>query len=304
MSIKFIRSEIISSLLSIILCLSNLPVAAEDELFSLPGSDKKYTEKQINDVFGAPDWYPGEHPTMPKVVSHGSKPAVFACASCHLTSGRGHPESSALGGLPVDYMIRQMKAYQKFQRPGVVGLMNSIAKAMTDDEIRESAEYFAALPAYKVQDVIEADEVPATYVNSRFMRLLAKNGHDQKEAIGERLITLPVDEYRVKARDPNSFFITYVPKGTLSIGKRLVNEGKGTTAACTACHGVDLRGTAIAPLIAGQHASYLMSQLRAYKEGVRRGEADPGQIMANNVKYFTDSELLATAAYISSLDRE
>ncbi len=279
-------------------------IGAENAFVTLPGSERQYTAMQINDFFNVPDWYPNDHKKMPGVVSHGSKPAVFACASCHLTSGSGHPESSALAGLPVEYLVRQMKAYQKFQRPSIAGVMINIARPMTDQEIRESAVYFAALPPLKVQEVREVDEVPVTYVNSRFMRLVTKTGESEKEAIGERLITIPVDEYRVKARDPYASFITYVPEGSLEAGRRLVIEGKGIAAPCTTCHGADLRGTAIAPLIAGQHASYLMAQLRAYKEGTRRGEADPGQIMANNMKYFTDREILATAAYVASLERD
>ena len=293
-------------LISALLCFSQPTtiVNAEGDLITLPGSNKNYTEKQINDFFSVPDWYPNNHVQMPRVVSHGSKPAVFACASCHLTSGSGHPESSSLAGLPVEYQLRQMKAYQKFQRSSVIGVMNNIARAMTHEQIRESAKYFAALPALKVQEVIETNEVPVTYVNKRFMRLIANKGADEKESIGERLITVPVDEYRVKARDPYATFVTYVPLGSLKTGKRLVTGGKGNAAPCTTCHGVDLKGTSVAPLIAGQHASYLMSQLRAYKEGSRRGEADPGQIMANNMKYFTDKEILATAAYIASFDRD
>ncbi|MFT5350671.1 MAG: cytochrome c553, partial [Gammaproteobacteria bacterium] len=126
-------------------------------------------------------------------------------------------------------------------------------------------------------------------------------GENEKEAIGERLITIPDNEYRVKARDPKSRFISYVPKGSLEIGKRLVTEGKGQAVPCKTCHGIELNGTSIGPPIAGQHASYLMSQLRDFKTGTRRGEADPGGIMANNMKYFTDAEILATAAYIASL---
>ncbi len=279
-------------------------IGAENAFVTLPGSERQYTAMQINDFFNVPDWYPNDHKKMPRVVSHGSKPAVFACASCHLTSGSGHPESSALAGLPVEYLVRQMKAYQKFQRPSIAGVMINIARPMTDEEIRESAVYFAALPPLKVQEVREVDEVPITYVNSRFMRLVMKTGESEKEAIGERLITIPVDEYRVKARDPYATFITYVPKGSLETGKRLVTGGKGKAAPCTTCHGTDLRGTSIAPLFAGHHASYLMAQLRAYMEGTRRGESDPGQIMASNMKYFTDMEILATAAYVASLERD
>ncbi len=275
-----------------------------EEKFTLPGSEKSYTETEINNFFNVPDWYPEKHIPMPEVVSHGAKPKVFACASCHLTSGSGHPESSALAGLPVDYQIRQMKAYQKFQRNSVIGVMNTIARAMTDEQMRESAEYFAALTPLTVQKVVETDEVPLTYVNKRFMRLALADSAGKKEKIGERIITLPVDEYRVKARDPYATFITYVPEGSLSTGKKLVTKGKGTAAACTSCHGVDLQGTNVAPLIAGQHASYLRAQLRDYKAGSRRGEADPGRIMATNMKYFTDWEILATAAYVASLPRQ
>lgn len=281
-------------------CLAYSAYAA-DELITLPGSERSYTEKQINDMFNVPDWYPDDHTPMPEVVSHGAKPAVLACASCHLTSGSGHPESSALAGMPVDYQIRQMKAYQKFQRSSIAGVMIGIAKGMTDEQIRSSAEYFAALPALAVQEVKEAEEVPVSYVNPRFMRLVVAGAG--MEPIGERLITLPVDEYRVKARDPYATFVTYVPPGSLARGAEIVNRGKGNIAPCTSCHGKDLQGTAVGPLIAGQHASYLMTQLREYKSGVRRGDADPGAIMAGNMKYFTDAEILAISGYIASLPR-
>jgi cytochrome c553 len=294
---------LMTSLLSLPLCNFVFAGGSEAELVTLPGSKKNYTEKQINNFFEVPDWYPNDHIEMPTVVSHGVKPSVFGCASCHLTSGSGHPESAALAGLSVEYQIRQMKAYQKFQRDSIAGTMISIGKPMTDKDIRESAEYFAALPPLKVQEVLEVEQVPVTYVNNRFMRLIVKEAGDKTEAIGDRIITVPVDEYRVKARDPYAQFITYVPPGSLEIGKHLVTLGKGSAAPCGSCHGSELRGTAIAPLIAGQHASYLMSQLRSYKEGTRRGQADPGQIMANNMKYFTDSEILAIAAYVGSLER-
>jgi cytochrome c553 len=277
--------------------------AEQGDTISLPGSDKTYTEKQINDSFDVPDWYPDSHPAMPEVVQYGSKPRVFACASCHLTSGSGHPESGSLSGLPADYFTRQMKAYQHFQRDSITGVMIGIAKGMSDEQIREAANYFESLKPLNVQEVREVDEVPVTYINSRFMRLV-DNSKNASEAIGERIITVPEDEFRVKARDPFATFITYVPRGYLAQGKNIVEQGKGSAAACVSCHGSDLKGTQIGPPIAGRHASYLVSQLRAYKAGVRRGEADPDGIMATNLKYFSEQEILATAAYIASLSRE
>src|SRR5450755_4388315 len=50
----------------------------------LPGSTKQYTQAQIDDGFNPPDWYPGDHPAMPPVVANGVKPAIRACALCHL----------------------------------------------------------------------------------------------------------------------------------------------------------------------------------------------------------------------------
>ena len=73
----------------------------------MPGSTKTYTQAQIDDDFNVADWYPGDHPPLPRVVEHGSPPAVRACAKCHLTSGDGHPESSSIAGLPVAYFIQQ-----------------------------------------------------------------------------------------------------------------------------------------------------------------------------------------------------
>jgi hypothetical protein len=57
----------------------------EDQPKTLTGSTKSYTQKQIDDLFSPPDWFPDMHPLMPPVVAHGI--ATFACASCHLPTG-------------------------------------------------------------------------------------------------------------------------------------------------------------------------------------------------------------------------
>ncbi len=276
---------------------------SKSEYISIPGSSKTYTEQQVNDPFSAPDWYPEDHMPLPEIVQFGAKPAAFACASCHLTSGYGHPESASLAGLPVDYQVRQLKAFQRFERPSVAGVMNNIARSMSDKQMRQASEFFASLAPIKVQKVIETDDVPVTFVNMRFMRLIDKDAGNRREPIGERLITVPKDDIRVLARDPYGTFITYVPEGYLTLGKKIVTLGTEKSAACINCHGIDLMGTSLAPPVAGQHASYLVRQLRDYKEGVRRGAADPLAIMANNLKYFTDKEILATSAYIASTER-
>src|SRR5690242_7016400 len=72
----------------------------------LPGSNRTYTQAQIDDQFNPPDWYPEEHAALPTVVQKGIQ--AQACGSCHLMSGMGHPESATLAGLPLNYMLRQM----------------------------------------------------------------------------------------------------------------------------------------------------------------------------------------------------
>jgi hypothetical protein len=65
----------------------------------VPGSSKTYTQEQIDDLQNPPDWFPDEHTPMPRVVAHGAPGGVLGCASCHLASGLGHPESANLAGV-------------------------------------------------------------------------------------------------------------------------------------------------------------------------------------------------------------
>ena len=62
----------------------------------VPGSSKSYTQGQIDDIYNPPDWFPEEHMPFPKVVAKGEGQATPGCASCHLASGSGHPESANL----------------------------------------------------------------------------------------------------------------------------------------------------------------------------------------------------------------
>ncbi len=60
-------------------------------LRQIPGSKRQYTEAQIEDDFNPPDWFPDDHPPMPKVVANGMPSAVKACSKCHVSNGAGHP---------------------------------------------------------------------------------------------------------------------------------------------------------------------------------------------------------------------
>ena len=145
-------------------------------------------------------------------------------------SGNGHPESSDLAGLPAPYIVRQMAAFKNGERKGIRATnMINIAKAITDDDVRAAADYFAALkPTPGYNKVIEADAVPKSYIGGGAMRFVTAGGGE--EPIGARIIVVPQDEPRALMRDPNSGFIDYVPKGSLVKGGRPVATARRSLA--------------------------------------------------------------------------
>jgi len=270
----------------------------------LPGSSRAYTQKEIDDQFNPPDWYPEEHAPLPTVVQRGAQ--AQACGSCHLMSGLGHPESADLAGQPREYMLRQMadfkaglrkdpKEHESSQR---AARMNGIAASLPEEEMRKAIDYFTNLKPAVWYKVIEADTVPKTWVSGGRMRLPLPGGGT--EPLGNRIITLPQDPERVESRDPHSGFIAYVPKGSMKKGEALVtNGGSGKTLACATCHGEGLKGLGDVPRIAGVHPIYVVRQLYDFKVGANTSSA--AALMKKVVEKLTDDDMIAIAAYTGSL---
>jgi len=55
----------------------------------LADSQGAFTKAQIGDRFAPADWYPGDHPVMPEIISHGRKPEVWACGVVPLPERQG-----------------------------------------------------------------------------------------------------------------------------------------------------------------------------------------------------------------------
>jgi cytochrome c553 len=266
-------------------------------LKQMPGSDKKYTQAQIDDPFNPPDWFPGDHPAMPPVVANGVKPAVRACAMCHLPNGAGHPESSGLAGLPANYIIRQMADFKTGHRRGVRSTnMIAFAAAISDEDTRAAAEYFAAIKHIAWTKVVETDTVPQTFVGAGAMRFVTPGGGS--EPIGNRIIVVPQDAARAASRDPRSGFIDYVPTGSIKRGEALVTTGDGKTVPCGICHGSDYRGLAEVPALAGRTGIYLVRQLNDMQTGNRTGVHV--ELMKQVVAKLTADDMVAIAAYLAS----
>jgi cytochrome c553 len=269
----------------------------------VPDSAAAFTITQERDLFFAPDWHPDDHPAMPDIVAHGRQPDVRACGSCHRTEGTGGPENAGLAGLPAAYIAQQMADYKsgarKFAGPqrSPVLLMTAIAKATTEAEAQAAAGYFSSLKPKQNIKVIETDTVPATQI-ARVFYMLVKDGGT--EPIGERIVEVPVDVAQFEHRDSRSQFIAYVPSGSIAKGEALATTGgSGTTTPCITCHGLGLKGVDSTPGIAGRSPSYLVRQLYDFQQHSRQGSA--GALMAPVVEKLSHGDMIALAAYISSL---
>ena len=267
------------------------------ELKRVPGSNKTYTQSQIDSFNDPPDWFPDEHPPMPSIVAHGRGREVRACISCHLSTGHGHPENSRLPGLSAAYIARQLVDFKTGARKGAANML-LFSKAMTDEEMKVAGEYFAKLPVIRWTRVVETDTVPKTHFHGTRRVPLAEGG---KEPIGARIIEVPEDPVRVELRDPKSGFVAYAPPGSLAKGLNLVaTGGGGKTIACTICHGPTLKGIGDVPGIAGQSPVTIARQLYLFANGDRGGSWAP--LMKGVVEKLTNDDIVAISAFAASLE--
>jgi len=269
----------------------------------VPGSTLSFTRQQISDGFGPADWFPEDHPTMPDIVAHGKRPDARACGLCHYPNGKGRQENAGVSGLPVSYFIQQMNDFRSGVRKSAdprkanTNAMIVIAKAMTPEEIKVTAEYFGAMKWTPWVRVVETSTVPK--MESRGGIWIPIEGNE-KEPIGVRIIETPENPERTEIlRDPRSGFIAYAPVGSIKKGEALAKTGgNGKTVECGLCHGGDLQGLGPVPGIAGRSPSYLVRQMYDMQAGARHGEWT--ELMKPVVAKLTDEDFVNIAAYVSS----
>src|SRR6266850_6077289 len=126
------------------------------------GAAKEMEATAVAGNANPPDWFPDEHPAPPRSVKG---PMPNACGSCHLMSGQGHPESADIAGMPAEYIIRQMTYFKSGARKDD-DRMGPIAKVTSDEDVRQAADYFAAIKPMPWVKVIETATPPKTYVST------------------------------------------------------------------------------------------------------------------------------------------
>jgi cytochrome c553 len=279
------------------------PPPDDGALRHVPGSSVALPQAALFNRFAAPDWHPDGHPAMPEPVAFGRKPDVWACGFCHYPNGQGRPENAPLAGLPAAYIVRQVAAIRNGLRrsaqPAMLapGLMVANSQHATPDDVATAAAYFAALPYTSWIRVVETDTVPRTQVVGVSALAAIKGGGS--EPLGDRIIEVPENDALTALRDDASGFVAYVPPGSLRRGEVLAHATEGTRLACTTCHGAALRGTDVAPPLAGRSPSYLFRQLYDMRLGSRTGPSVAQ--MQPEVATLTDGAMRDLVAYLASL---
>lgn len=281
----------------------------------VPGSSASFSRLDVRDGGTVADWFPGDHPPMTRVLLHGPASlgaASWGCGFCHLPTGKGRPENAPVVGQPVVYFLRQLDDFRNNLRTSAdprkpnTPVMAGLARAMTDEEMREAAGYFAAMRWTPWTRVIETDLVPRTRLEGNLFRAVSE---DRTEPIAGRIIEVPENEAQSEGlRNPRSGFIAYVPVGSIKRGEALVTLGGASvsdgkvmpakTLVCASCHGPDLMGLLDVPGIAGRSPSYLVRQLYDFHAGTRHGKSS--SIMQPVVANLSGDDMVAIAAYVTS----
>jgi cytochrome c553 len=289
-----------------------LPGEDADELLAkhtVENSSASYSRLEVRDGHDVIDWFPGDHPPMPDIIRHGPAATMAergrGCGSCHLPNGKGRPENAPPAGQPVEYTIQQLRdmaaglRYSSDPRKPNSPTMNKLAAAMTDEEMVEAAEYFAAIPWTHWMNVVETDTIPAMRVEEGNMFITV--GKEPTEPLNGRIVETPIDEHESNyLRNPRSAWNVYVPVGSLARGRELVSTGGGKTIQCGICHGQDLMGLGNVPGIAGRSPSYMMRQLYDIQVGTRNGSN--AALMKPVVANLSNDEMRDIVAYLASIE--
>ena len=300
-----------------------IPPAEATRKRRVEGSSLTFTRLDIRG--NVVDWFPDDHPNpMPGIIKVG--PTALGstgrpCGTCHLSDGSGRPENSSPAGLPAKYILRQLDDFRSGRRHSVEpGKGNSstmvmLAKAMTDEEMKQAADYFSAVTWRPHVTVVETDRVPANRIQGELFIPLVNNVTEHKltEPIGNRIIEVPTDvEVNQVLRNSRGTWIAYVPVGAIARGRNLVMTGGssivnnqivlGRATACTTCHGQDLRGMAPdIPPLAGRSPSYLAREMFDIQQGTRAGSYPVLPLMKKAVENLTAEDIIDITAYLASL---
>jgi cytochrome c553 len=208
-----------------------------------------------------------------QIAAQGGGGAVAACNSCHGAQGEGN----AAGGFPriagqsYAYLAHELETYANGTRKHPI--MQPIAAAMTPDQRKAAAAYFASLnpngSATAAAGAASAAASGTTSASASTSTATATRSAGAGAAAGAG-----------------------------GRGAQLANVGDNTKGvqACANCHGPGGIGSGeLYPYLAGQHANYLTATLGAWRDGTRAN--DPSGQMPLIAQGLTPQDIAAIAAY-------
>lgn len=269
---------------------------------SLPGTSLSFTRVEANYSWQPADWYPSDHPEMPKIVATGDvERGIRPCALCHFPNGQGKIENGHVSGLPKAYILQQLELFKNGERSSAdyrkanTNEMARIAARLTEEEKQQVADYFSSMPFRSMVRVVESEQAPQ--VRASLNRLLMEDEDKPWQELGNRIVEVAENAEETEImRNPRGSFVAYVPIGSVAKGKQLVDQTSGDILSCSACHGPDLRGIADIPSIAGRTTSYTMRQLWDIKQGSRSSP-----LMVVPVANLSQEDMLNIVAYLATL---
>ncbi|MEQ1619837.1 MAG: c-type cytochrome [Methylococcales bacterium] len=188
-----------------------------------------------------------------------------SCAGCHGQDGNSQlPTYPKLAQQHASYLIQQLKAFKEDKRKNPI--MSPLAKTLSDEDITEIADFYAAQKVSVNPDPI-------------------LNADDEDEA----------------ADDKTKKSVTV--ESLVAQGGNLYRNGdiQRAVSACIACHGPFGEGNKPAdfPALKSQHADYLIKALKDFKSGERSN--NPENMMHMIAQKMTEEEIKAVAYRISTM---
>ncbi len=71
---------------------------------------------------------------------------VPACASCHGPNAQGNQQFPRLAGQHADYLVKQLRVFQRTEQRPQGGIMKGVAHALTPENMENVAAYLQAMP--------------------------------------------------------------------------------------------------------------------------------------------------------------
>jgi cytochrome c553 len=133
-------------------------------------------------ALGMAAWLFGLEPVSAADVGAG-KTTAESCAACHGTDGISQTaDTPSLAGQPDDYIQWQLVYFRRGARKNE--LMESVAQALTNEEIRNLGAYYASLPAPKPEPAAASDTLAQTGAKLAAQRRCASCHGDDYVGVG------------------------------------------------------------------------------------------------------------------------